>query len=60
MQTFQKNLYIQILFCIHHSVQLMSTAVNSETRQSTCEGIVKLTPYNLNGYVFFQQNKLLE
>ena len=60
MHTFQKNLYIQILFCIHHSFQLMSTAVNSETRQSTGEGIVKLTPYNLNGYVFFQQNKLLE
>ena len=33
----------------------MSTAVNSETRQSTGEGIVKVTPYNLNGYVFFQK-----
>ena len=56
----KKNMYIQILFCIHHSFQLMSTVVNSETRQSTGKGIVKVTPYNLNGYVLFQQSQLLE
>ena len=38
----------------------MSTAVNSETRQSTGEGMVKLTPHNLKGYVLFQQSQLLE